>query len=105
VGGSGCFGFGPKALAISRWWRLTLDRASCRAYCWSPMAFYCGLVSEARNATTSSIGGSVNVSGCMSFVEPGVRDSIILVVMIQGDVLRRLETELLVLGLSSEMGH
>src|SRR6516225_1166343 len=52
-GGGGCFGFGPNARAVSRCGRLTLDRASCRAYSWSPSFLYCGLVSEARNATRS----------------------------------------------------
>src|SRR6516162_2257712 len=37
-GGCGCFGFGPNARAVSRCGRLTLDRASCRAYSWSPRA-------------------------------------------------------------------
>ena len=51
---SGCFGLGPNARCVSRCGRLTLDRASCRAYSWSPSSLYCGLVSEARNATALS---------------------------------------------------
>src|SRR4030081_1719812 len=35
-GGFGRGGFGPKARAVSRCWRLTLERASCRAYSMSP---------------------------------------------------------------------
>src|SRR6266851_5451865 len=49
-GGFGCGGFGPKARAVSRCGRLTLERASCRAYSLSPSSLYCGLVSAARNA-------------------------------------------------------
>ena len=70
-GGGGCFGFGPNARAVSRCGRLTLDRASCRAYSRSPSSLYCGLVSEARNATTSSISGSVSANGCMSLSSHG----------------------------------
>src|SRR6266478_1849810 len=65
-GGVGRGGFGPKARAVSRCGRLTLERASCRAYSLSPSSLYCGLVSDARNATRSSISGSVSASGCIS---------------------------------------
>src|SRR5262245_18318123 len=70
-GGGGCFGFGPNARAVSRCGRLTLDRASCRAYSWLPICLYCGLVSAARNATTSSISGSVSASGWISLSSQG----------------------------------
>src|SRR6266436_4099864 len=65
-GGFGHGGFGPKARAVSRCVRFTLERASCRAYSLSPSSLYCGLVSDARNATRSSISGSVSASGCIS---------------------------------------
>ena len=65
-GAGGCVGFGPKARAVSRCGRLTFDIARCRAYSSSPTSLYCGLVSEARNATSSSISGSVSAKGCMS---------------------------------------
>src|SRR5205807_7721829 len=70
-GGGGCFGFGPNARSVSRCGRLTLDLASCRAYSWSPTSLYWGLVSEARNATTSSISDSVSANGCMSLSSQG----------------------------------
>src|SRR5271169_5305595 len=70
-GGFGCEGFGPNARAMSRWGRSTLERASCRAYSWSPTFLYCGLVSDARNATTSSISDSVSANGCMSSSSQG----------------------------------
>src|SRR5215468_11283969 len=70
-GGGGCFGFGPNARAVSRCGRLTLDRASCRAFFGSPICLYCGLISAARNATTSSISASVSASGCMSLSSQG----------------------------------
>src|SRR5438132_14092225 len=57
-GGGGCDGFGPNARDGSRCGRFTLDIASCRAYSWSPISLYCGLVSEATNATTLSISSS-----------------------------------------------
>ena len=62
-GGLGRGGFGPKARAVSRCGRLVLDRASCRAYSFSPSSLYCGFVSDARKATRSSISGSVSASG------------------------------------------
>src|SRR6185312_5211404 len=65
-GGGGCFGFEPKARAVSRCGRLALAIASCRAYSWSPSSLYCGLVSDTRSATRSSISDSVSANGCMS---------------------------------------
>ena len=53
-GGFGRGGFGPKARAVSRCGRPTLDRASCRAYSLSPSSLYWGLVSDAIKATRSS---------------------------------------------------
>jgi hypothetical protein len=70
-GGGGCFGFGANARPVSRCGRFTLDVASCRAYSWSPTSLYCGLVSEARNVTTSSISDSDSANGCMSLSSQG----------------------------------
>src|ERR1700722_6046042 len=71
-GGGGCFGFGPNARAVFRCARFTFDRASWLAYSRSPNSLYWGLVSEARNATTSSISGSVSANGCMSLSSQGL---------------------------------
>jgi len=65
-GGFGCDGFGPKARAVSRCGRSTLDNASCRAYSRSPASLYDEVVSAAINATRSSISGSVMASGWIS---------------------------------------
>src|ERR1700746_3180207 len=69
--GAGCTGFGPNARVVSRCGRLILDMASCRAYSRSLTSLYCGLVSEARNATTSSISDSDSANGCMSLSSQG----------------------------------
>src|SRR6516164_10406537 len=65
-GGFGCDGLGPKARAVSRWGRVTLDAVSCRIYSLFPTSLYCGLVREARKATRSSISDSVSAKGWMS---------------------------------------
>src|ERR1700746_420436 len=70
-GGAGCTGFGPNARAVSRCGRLVLDMASCRAYSRSLISLYCGLVSDARNATTASISDSDSANGCMSLSSQG----------------------------------
>src|SRR4051812_44388355 len=67
LGGLGRGGFGPKALPVSRWGRLVRDNSRCRANSLIPCSLYSGLVSEARNATRSSISPSVRASGWMSW--------------------------------------